>query len=86
MLAIARARQLLQRRPVAAMAVRSLAQKPFVPDEFEQKYLLKTYNPDGVRGETGLVFTHGKGQYLYDAEGKTSVVATTACIRGPNAL
>lgn len=73
MLAASRARQLLQRRPVAAAATRALATKPFVPDEFEQKYLLKTYNPDGVRGEAGLVFTHGKGQFLYDAEGERRV-------------
>ncbi|KAG1700015.1 hypothetical protein DVH05_012450 [Phytophthora capsici] len=46
------------------------AAKPFNPDTYEQKYLAKTYNPDGVRGEAGLVFTHGKGSKLYDEQGR----------------
>ncbi|CEG38230.1 acetylornithine aminotransferase [Plasmopara halstedii] len=42
----------------------------FNPDTYESKYLAKTYNSDGVRGETGLVFTHGKGSKLYDEQGR----------------
>ncbi|OQR93066.1 acetylornithine aminotransferase, mitochondrial precursor [Achlya hypogyna] len=35
----------------------------------EADYLVKTYNSDGVRTKKGLIFTHGKGPYLYDAQG-----------------
>lgn len=66
MLLSTRARVLLKR---PATGARGFAAK-FTPDEFEQKYLAKTYNPDGVRGEPGLVFTHGKGQFLYDSHGR----------------
>ncbi|GAB9464514.1 Acetylornithine aminotransferase, mitochondrial precursor [Globisporangium polare] len=45
-------------------------ERPFVPEEYENKYMVKTYNTDGVRGEPNLLFTHGKGQYLYDAQGR----------------
>ncbi|KAF4137103.1 Aminotransferase class-III [Phytophthora infestans] len=46
------------------------AAKPFNADTYEQKYLAKTYNSNGVRGESGLVFTHGKGSKLYDEQGR----------------
>jgi hypothetical protein len=45
------------------------SKKPFVAEEYENKYLLKTYNSSGIRGEEGLVFSHGSGQYLYDTKG-----------------
>ncbi|DBA02837.1 TPA: LOW QUALITY PROTEIN: hypothetical protein N0F65_006627 [Lagenidium giganteum] len=45
-------------------------QRPFAPEEYEQKYLVKTYNDNGVRGQEDLMFTHGEGQYLYDAKGR----------------
>lgn len=63
-------RSLRRLAPLARPSTRALGSKAFVPDEYEQKYLLKTYNPDGVRAEPGLVFTHGNGQYLYDAQGR----------------
>lgn len=44
-------------------------EKPFNAEAMEKKYLLGTYNSDGVRGQQSLVFTHGNGQYLYDTEG-----------------
>lgn len=53
-------------------SVRGMAavQRPFVAEEMENKYLVKTYNQDGVRGQPNMVITHGKGQYLYDSEGE----------------
>ncbi|GMF55167.1 unnamed protein product [Phytophthora fragariaefolia] len=59
----------LQRAAGASRAFAAAA-KPFDPDTYEQKYLAKTYNPDGVRGEAGLLFTHGKGSKLYDERGR----------------
>ncbi|GLE09834.1 hypothetical protein PINS_up021748 [Pythium insidiosum] len=62
-------------RSMAAAAARSQTralatmQQPFVPEEQEKKYLIGTYNADGVRGQPGLLFTHGEGQYLFDAQG-----------------
>ena len=46
------------------------AAKPFNAEAYEHQYLANTYNPDGVRGEKGLVFTHGKGSKLYDEQGR----------------
>ncbi|KAL8013084.1 putative aminotransferase class-III, pyridoxal phosphate-dependent transferase, major [Plasmopara halstedii] len=46
------------------------ATNSFNLDTYETKYLAKTYNSDGVRGETGLVFTHGKGSKLHDEQGR----------------
>ncbi|RLN61462.1 hypothetical protein BBJ28_00010840 [Nothophytophthora sp. Chile5] len=58
------------KRIVSASRAFAVAPQPFKPDDYEQKYLVKTYNPNGVRGEPNLVFTHGKGQYLYDEQGR----------------
>lgn len=59
--------------------VRGMAavQRPFVAEEMENKYLVKTYNQDGVRGQPNMVITHGKGQYLYDSEGKLRALQRT---------
>ncbi|TMW59942.1 hypothetical protein Poli38472_005011 [Pythium oligandrum] len=64
-------RRALSRPSVSMTQTRALAsaQKPFVPEEYERKYLVGTYNQDGVRGQPDLVFTHGNGQYLYDSHG-----------------
>ncbi|RLO05612.1 hypothetical protein DYB28_005314, partial [Aphanomyces astaci] len=35
----------------------------------ENKYIVKTYNSNGVRTKKGLVITHGKGPYLFDSHG-----------------
>ena len=40
------------------------------PEETEDKFIVKTYNTDGVRTQKGLLFTHGKGAYLYASNGK----------------
>ncbi|EQC41678.1 hypothetical protein SDRG_01636 [Saprolegnia diclina VS20] len=39
-------------------------------EAIEKDCIIKTYNPDGVRTQKGLVFTHGKGPYLFDSHGK----------------
>lgn len=64
-------RALPRSAPRAVGATRAMAavERPFVPEEYENKYMVKTYNTDGVRGEPNLMFTHGEGQYLYDAQG-----------------
>lgn len=53
----------------AARRAFATVEKPFVPEEYERKYLVGNYNPDGVRGKAELLFTHGNGQYLYDSDG-----------------
>lgn len=75
MLAAAVRKSLRALPPRAAGASRAMAaiERPFVPEEYENKYMIKAYNSDGVRGEPGLVFTHGNGQYLYDAQGAVAV-------------
>ncbi|TDH66145.1 hypothetical protein CCR75_001721 [Bremia lactucae] len=57
---------------VARNSLRSFATtaESFNPDTYEKQYLASTYNPDGVRGESGLMFTHGKGSKLFDEEGR----------------
>ncbi|KAF4316123.1 hypothetical protein BBO99_00008875 [Phytophthora kernoviae] len=70
MLASLRSAKQLQRLSGARARACAFTTKPFNPDTYEQKYLVKTYNPDGVRGEPGLVFTHGKGSKLYDEQGR----------------
>lgn len=70
MLPALRSIQKLQRASAGASRAFAAAAKPFNADSYEQKYLAKTYNPDGVRGEPGLVFTHGKGSKLYDEQGR----------------
>lgn len=77
----ARTKSLLRALP-AAGAVRSMAavERPFVPEEYENKYMVKTYNTDGVRGEPNLLFTHGKGQYLYDAQGECLYMWALGCL------
>ena len=42
----------------------------FDAEAYEHQYLVNTYNADGVRGEKGLVFTHGQGSKLYDQQGR----------------
>ncbi|CAH0476897.1 unnamed protein product [Peronospora belbahrii] len=42
----------------------------FHPDTYEEKYLARTYNENGLRGEAGLWFTHGRGSKLYDKDGR----------------
>ncbi|KAG7381975.1 acetylornithine aminotransferase [Phytophthora boehmeriae] len=63
-------RSVKQLQRLSTAGARAFAAKPFHADTYEQKYLVKTYNPDGVRGEPGLVFTHGKGSKLYDEQGR----------------
>lgn len=57
-------------------------ERPFVPEEYENKYMVKTYNTDGVRGEPNLLFTHGKGQYLYDAQGACAALCLCVLLGG----
>lgn len=65
-----RGKGLLRALPaVGASRAMAAVERPFVAEEYENKYMVKTYNTDGVRGEPNLLFTHGKGQYLYDAQG-----------------
>ncbi|KAE8885011.1 putative acetylornithine aminotransferase [Phytophthora fragariae] len=70
MLSALRSAQKLQRATTGASRAFAAAAKPFNADSYEQKYLAKTYSPNGVRGEPGLVFTHGKGSKLYDEQGR----------------
>lgn len=62
----------VRRMACQSASVRGMAavQRPFEAEEMENKYLVKTYNQDGVRGQPNMVITHGKGQYLYDSEGE----------------
>ncbi|CAI5714839.1 unnamed protein product [Peronospora effusa] len=68
MLASVRSTKQLQRMANASRAFSKAT--PFHADTYEQKYLAKTYNGNGVRGEAGLVFSHGKGSKLYDEQGR----------------
>ncbi|CCI11131.1 unnamed protein product [Albugo candida] len=40
------------------------------PEEYDRKYLVHTYNADGIRGKEDTFFTHGEGQYLFDQNGQ----------------
>ncbi|TYZ64036.1 hypothetical protein PybrP1_011894 [[Pythium] brassicae (nom. inval.)] len=68
--AVRKSLRALPPRAVGASRAMAAIERPFVPEEYENKYMVKAYNTDGVRGEAGLLFTHGNGQYLYDAQGR----------------
>jgi acetylornithine/succinyldiaminopimelate/putrescine aminotransferase len=43
------------------------------PEELDRKYLVRNYNPDGVRTVEGVEFIRGRGCRLFDSRGREYV-------------